>query len=79
MSKFKAGDRVRNIEDGDIGVTTRCGPLPDSWYVKYETGESKGEELWSWEDELELLPDNLTDLSNTEIVIAGVTYILQRK
>lgn len=77
MSKFKVGDRVCNIEDGDIGVITRRGPIAKSWYVNYETGESKGEELWSWEGKLEFV--SADSLHGSEIVIAGVTYILQRK
>ena len=77
MSKFKVGDRVHNIEDGDIGVITRRGSFHDSWFVKYEAGDSEGKELWSWEDELEFVSTD--SLNGSEIVIAGVTYILQRK
>ena len=77
MSKFKVGDRVREISTGDIGVITRRNNLHDSWCVKYETGDSEGRELWSWEEELKFISND--SLNGTEIVIGGVTYILQRK
>lgn len=56
--KFNPGDRVREIATGDEGIVTR-GKFSSSTegmriYVKWETGELKGVELHSSEDDLEL-------------------------
>lgn len=56
--KFNPGDRVREIATGDEGIVT-CEKFSSSTegmrvYVKWETGDLKGIELHSSEDDLEL-------------------------
>ena len=54
--KFKIGDRVRDWEDGDVGVIKEEHPY--GWWVLWETGEFAGQQLWLFESQMTLLENN---------------------
>jgi hypothetical protein len=62
--KFKIGDRVRDWEDGDIGIAKSehynwINPdFQDGWLVLWETGEFAGQLLWLGESEMDLVENN---------------------
>jgi len=58
---LKEGDRVVDEDTGDVGVILRkVGPEEDvdhygeAWWVRWETGDFAGEELWSYTTALRL-------------------------
>ena len=62
--KFKIGDRVRDWEDGDIGIVkeerySRKNPdFQDGWWILWETGEFAGQLLWLSESQMTLVENN---------------------
>ena len=83
---FKVGDRVREIKTGDIGVITKIygynlhPHVYNSWWILWETGSCKGQELHLQEDEISHCTVNVekspTDLSGSKMTINGITYTL---
>lgn len=55
MSTFKIGDKVREIESGDVGIYKGEHILPNTAWIEWITGAFEGKKLYSRKNTIELV------------------------